>query len=180
MDFYNTQHLHSPLRDHTPVACEAQSPRTAGVHFFEGTLRPRTVRCGADQLNARPVRMLKLFKRRDWKPELIPELQGSYAGLTVRIRDFPCLADTADGSRKVRYRDFGGEFLAALTALLGEIDHLHADLSGGGKRTVQVRIRELAPIEIQLMGQPHSTVRAFHSDLADALIAALESKGIKP
>ena len=124
--------------------------------------------------------MFSLFKRRDWKPELIPELQGSYAGLIVRIRNFPCLVDPADGSRRVRYRDFGGEFLAALTALLGDIHHLRADLSGGGTRTVQVRIRELAPIEIRLTGQPPSTVRAFHSDLADALVAALESKGTKP
>lgn len=126
-------------------------------------------------------RVINLFKRRDWRPEIISELQGSHEGLTVRIRDFPCLVDSADGSRKFRHRGFGGEFLEELTArLLGDYSHLCEELSGGGKRTVLVRLKDLAPIEFHLMGRLPPTVRAFHSDLADAIIVALESKGIRP
>lgn len=125
--------------------------------------------------------MINLFKRRVWTPELISELQGSYEGLRVRIRGFPCLVDPTDGSRKFRYRDFGGEFLAELTdRQLGDVDALRADLSGGGTRTVWVQLRALVPIEVHLAGQPPSTVRGLRSDLADALIVAFESKGIKP
>lgn len=127
------------------------------------------------------LQMINLFKRRDWRPEIISELQGSYEGLTVRIRDFPCLVDPADGSRKFRHRGFGGEFLEEITArLLVDFNHLRADLSGGGTRTVVVRLRDLAPIEFELTGRLPSTVRAFHSDLADAIIVALASKGIEP
>lgn len=125
--------------------------------------------------------MFSLFKRRDWKPELIPELQGECRGLIVRLRNFPCLVDPADGSRKLPSGDFGGDFLAELTdRQLGDFGQLRAALSVSGTRTVAVQLKGLAPIEMDIAGQPPSTAKEFYSDLADAIIAALQSKGIKP
>lgn len=121
------------------------------------------------------------FKRRNWQPELVAELRGSYGGLAVCIRRFPCLADTSDGRRKFRYPDFGAEFLAALTDQLpGNANELRAALSGGEARTVLVQLRDLEPVEVQLAGQPPATSREFHSDLADAIISALKSAGVQP
>lgn len=125
--------------------------------------------------------MFRFFKRRDWKPELMPELKGSHNGLHVTLRNFSCLGDASDGRRKFAYPDFGSEFLAELAdRQLGDFDHVHQALSADAGKTVYVRLRDLPAIEVQLTGRAASRRREFYSDLADALIAAFDSCRIRP
>jgi hypothetical protein len=125
--------------------------------------------------------MFGLFKRRERKPEVLPELKGSHNGLHVVLRNFSCLSDALDGERKYPYPDFGTEFLAELTdRQLGDFDHVRQFLSADAGKTVYVRLRDLPSIEVQVTGRVSSRREEFYSDLADALIAAFESHRIRP
>ena len=125
--------------------------------------------------------MLSLFKRRNWKPDVVPELRGSHDGLNVVVRNLPCLLDPSDGKRKYPYSDFGAEFLGELTdGQLRDFEHIHQVLSSGGGKTVAVTLRDHSPIEVAISGRASEHRKTFYSDLADALISAFESHGIKP
>jgi hypothetical protein len=125
--------------------------------------------------------MFGLFERREWKPEVVPELKGSYKGLHVVLRNFSCLGDASDGKRKYPYPDFGSEFLSELTdRQLGDFDHVRQVLSADAGKTVYVRLRDLPAIEVQVTGRASSSRQQFYSDLADALIAAFDSHHIRP
>jgi hypothetical protein len=125
--------------------------------------------------------MLNYFKRREWKPQTMPELKGACNGLYVTLHNFPCLIDASDGKRKYAYANFGPEFLAELTdRQLSDFEHVRQVLSAGAGMTVQVRLRELGAIEVQVSGHVSARRGQFYCDLADALIAAFEAHGIKP
>jgi hypothetical protein len=125
--------------------------------------------------------MFGLFKRREWKPEIVREMKGSYNGVHVVLRNFSCLSDASDGKRKYPYPDFGAEFLAELTERqLGDFDHVRQVLSADVGKTVYVRLRNLPAIEAQVSGRGSDSRQEFYSDLADALIAAFDSHRIGP
>ena len=125
--------------------------------------------------------MLSFFKRREWKPEIVPELKGVYDGLNVVLHNFPCLVDASDGKRKYAYSDFGREFLAELAdRQLGDFEHVRQVLSAGAGKTAYVRLRDLDAIEVQVTGHVSPRREQFYSDLADALIAAFDAHRIKP
>jgi len=124
--------------------------------------------------------MFGLFKRREWKPEVVSELKGSYNGLHVVLRNFSCLRDPSDGKRKYPYQNFGAEFLAELRdRQLGDFDLIRRVLSADAGKTAYVRLRDLPAIEVQVTGRASSRRDAFYSDLADALIAAFDSHRIR-
>lgn len=69
--------------------------------------------------------MFGLFKRQEWKPEVVSVLKGSCNGLRVVLRNCPCLRDEAGEKRTNAYPDFGTDFLADLTdRQLGDFAHL--------------------------------------------------------
>lgn len=125
--------------------------------------------------------MLSLFKRRDWKPEVLSELKRTNDGLTVVLRNFTCLIDTNAGKRKYPHLDFGAEFLLELTnRQLGDFEHVRRVLSAGAGKTAYVRLRDFGAIEVQVTGRASHRREQFYSDLADALIAAFDTHRIKP
>src|SRR3546814_19069118 len=113
--------------------------------------------------------MQGLFKRRLWKPAIATELKGAHDGLSVTLRNFPYLAHDSDGKRKYAYRDFGFEFITELTEhQLVDFAHVRHVLLAGGTKTVHIRLRNLAVIEVGVAGRASPSELQFHSDLADA------------
>lgn len=112
---------------------------------------------------------------------VVPEMHGTYEGLSVVLRNFPCLVDSSNKKRKYRYSAFGNEFLTELTEhQLGTFEKLSALLAAGDTKTVKVQLRDLGAIEVQLAARTARPARQFYSDLADALIVAFDSERIKP
>lgn len=125
--------------------------------------------------------MFDLFKRKNWQPEVLPEIKGTSNGLSVTLRNFPCRLDASSNTRTYRYSDFGTEFLSEINdRQLGEFKDIYPILTAGAVKTVLVRLRDLPPIEVSLSGRPDERKQQFYSDLADALIDAFEKQRIKP
>lgn len=124
--------------------------------------------------------MFGLFKRKEWQPEVVAEMKGSHDGLSVTVRNFPCLRDAKSGSRTYRTPNFGSDFIHGLTKELGDYKDLRNLLGGGAGKTVIVTLPNLQAIHVSLFGSAPSSDRQLDSNLADALIAAFESQGIKP
>src|SRR5262245_3652586 len=120
--------------------------------------------------------MPRLSQRRNWTPEVVPELRGTYDGLHVVLREFPCLADPSHGRRKYPYAGFGAEFLTQLADRhLGDFEQIRQVLSAGLRKTVYVKVSDLGAIEVQISGRAPLGAHRFYSDLADALIIAFGS-----
>ncbi len=124
--------------------------------------------------------MLGWFKKRSWKPELLPELKGQEGHLIVRLTNLPCLRDDVTGDRKYIFTDFGYDFLMAFHEAIGGAKHAHSRLVAGSAITGDVRLPQQPRIGIEMHGKPHDRVRNFESDIADALINAYESAGLRP
>jgi hypothetical protein len=124
--------------------------------------------------------MFGLFKRKDWQPDVIPLMTGAHDGLSVTVRNFPCLRDSATGSRTYRYPNFGSEFINGVAKELGDYQELRNVLDAKAGKTVVVVLPKLPAIEVSLMGSPSTSSRQLDSNLADAMIAAFESQGLKP
>lgn len=125
--------------------------------------------------------MFGIFKRRNWKPQVIGDLSGTSNGISVLLRNFPCRVDDADGSRTYAYGDFGSEFLQELSDhQLGDFDLVNRTISSGAEKSVYVKLRDLAPFEVRVSGRITGKRDQFYSDLADALIEAFRSQSIKP
>ena len=123
--------------------------------------------------------MCGLFERREWKPETLPELRGSYGQLKVTVRNIPCLYHAKSGRRKYAYSAFGNDFLMALHEQLGDVDLLCAQLKTGASSQAFVTLSSYSPIVVELAGAPNSSRRQFDSDLADALIEAFKSAKLR-
>lgn len=124
--------------------------------------------------------MLGLFKRREWVPEPLAELHGSYEHLNVTVRNLPCRRDAKSGTRKYAYSDFGNDFLMALHEQLGDFERLCAKLKAGASVHAFIKLPSYSPIVVEVSGTPGSSRRQFDSDLSDALIAAFKSVQLKP
>ena len=125
--------------------------------------------------------MLGFFKQKKWMTESISELSGSFNGLQVIVNNLPCLRDPDSGSRKYIFKNFGFEFITELTEIqLGDHVNLTQLLNSGNTKTVYVSVRDLAPITVSLKGVPAQRKAEFYSDVADSLIAAFSSIGLKP
>jgi hypothetical protein len=122
--------------------------------------------------------MLELFKRRDWKQETLPRLDGSFEGLRVTLQSVPCLHDAKSGARKYSYPDFGFDLLAGLHEQLGDFDLLRAKLRAGAAVQIFVNLPSQSRILVELSGIAAASRRDFDSDLGDALIVALERAGL--
>ncbi|MBQ3301569.1 MAG: hypothetical protein IJH04_05450 [Eggerthellaceae bacterium] len=118
-----------------------------------------------------------LFRKRSWEPEVIREIQGAARGLTVRLKNFPCLRDKYTGDRKRISKDFGNEFLEAFHLAIGGAKQAHLRLAGGAKIVSTVRMRQLPAIDFELSGKPDENLTTFNSDIADVLIDAFKSIG---
>ena len=123
--------------------------------------------------------MFGLFERREWNPETLPELRGSYGLLKVTVRNLPCLYDAKSETRKYAYPNFGNDFLLALHEQLGDFDLLCAKLKAGASAQAFVTLSSYSPIVVELTGTPNSSRRQFDSDLADALIEAFKSAKLR-
>jgi hypothetical protein len=124
--------------------------------------------------------MFGLFKRKEWQPEVVTEMKGAHDGLSVTVRDFPCLLDPNSGSRTYRTPNFGNDFIVGVTKELGDYSELRSLLAAGAEKTVIVNLVGLPSIRVSVIGLAPTSDRQLESDLADALIVALDSQGIKP
>ena len=124
--------------------------------------------------------MFGLFKQRSWQHEVLDELRGSEGNLSVRLTAVPCLRDALSGDRKYAWRNFGHDFLMALPDAVGGARYAHDLLSSGSPVVASVRLEQGPAIGVELSGKPSGGVGALESDIADALISAFGSKGLKP
>lgn len=124
--------------------------------------------------------MFGRIKRKDYGPEVIPTMQGSFDGLKVTMHNFPCLREPVSEARTFAFPDFGRKLIDAVVKDLGQFDELQKVLNGGAGKTVVMKLHDLAPFEVSVAGKCSDSDRQFQSDLGDALIAAFESKSIKP
>lgn len=122
--------------------------------------------------------MFGWFKRRSWKPEIIPELKGQEGNLRIKLMDVSCLRDRASGDRKYASPDFGLELLLAIHEKIGSAKSAHARLRAGSTISCIVRLPRLSPIAVELSGKPKENLRNFESDIADLLLNAFSSAGL--
>jgi hypothetical protein len=123
--------------------------------------------------------MLGLFNKKSWQHEVLEELRGSEGNLSVRLTTMPCLRHAASGDRKYAWSDFGHDLLLALHDAIGGAEHAHSRLSAGSSVAASIRLKQGPEIGVEISGKPSSSVRNFESDIADALISAFESRGIR-
>jgi hypothetical protein len=122
--------------------------------------------------------VFEMFKHREWKKEIVPELRGTNGKLAVVLYNLPCLRDPADGTRKFMFHHFGAELLEQLCSnQLADIEHVRRLLSIGAK-TVYVRLRDLPAVVVHLTGQVALDPEQFFSDLADCLVNAFRAEHI--
>lgn len=124
--------------------------------------------------------MFGLFERREWKPETLTEVRGSFHQLAVTVHNVPCLFDAMSGRRKYAYSEFGNDFLKGLHEQLGNFDLLCAKLRAGISAHAYVKVSFYPLIQVDLVGTPDGSRRQFDSDLADTLIEAFKSVGLRP
>jgi hypothetical protein len=125
--------------------------------------------------------MFNLFKRRNWKPEIIEEMQGSFGSLNVVVRNFSCMLDPISGRRRYPRGDFdfGPNFIEELHAQLGDFELLRQILAAGAPKTVYARLKGIPAIEIQIRGTAVRKAQ-FDDELAEALALILEANRISP
>lgn len=123
--------------------------------------------------------MLGLFSKRSWQHEVLEELRGSEGNLSVRLTTVPCLRDAASGDRKYPWSDFGHDLLFALHDAIGGAKHAHSRLNAGSSVVASIRLKQGPEIGVEISGKPNGSVRSFESDIADALISAFESRGVR-
>ena len=124
--------------------------------------------------------MLGLFKKKSWQHEVLDELRGNEGALFVRLTTVPCLRDATSGQRKYAWPDFGHDFLLALYDAVGGVESAYNRLSAGSSIAAFIRLKQGPAIGVDIHGKPGGSVRRFESDIADALIDAFGSKGIRP
>jgi len=109
---------------------------------------------------------------------VLPELRGRLGALDLRLGGLPCRIDPL-GGRRYPWPDFGNELLEALWSTLGDPALLHTRLATGTPVRVEFPLRDGTPLTLELSGRPPAP-RRLASDLADALLAALQSGQIEP
>lgn len=119
--------------------------------------------------------MLGLFASREWKPEVLPEMSGSYQRIKVKVRNFPCLREAKSEIRQFATADFGNVFLMALCEQLGDFKFLRARMQTGAEVHAFVTLAAYSPIAVEISGDPDISREQFNSELADALIEAFKS-----
>jgi hypothetical protein len=119
--------------------------------------------------------MFALFKRREWVPETLAELKGSFAGLHVRMANVPCLREKEGTRCKFPYSDFGFEFLNRLHEQLGASDSLATRLNMGIPAKALIKLRSYPAMTVEIRGKASLDIGQFQSDIADALLAAFDS-----
>jgi hypothetical protein len=124
--------------------------------------------------------VLSWLKKKSWTPDVLPELTGQEGQLIVRLTNVPCLRDAITGSRKYARPDFGYDFLMAFYDAIGGAQQAHSRLLAGSTITTFVRLPQQSAIGVEMSGKPDDSVRVFESDIADALINAFESAGLRP
>ena len=124
--------------------------------------------------------MLGLFKKRKWQPTVLGQLQGSFHGLVVSLWNFPCNVDENTGKLAYSYPDFGVEFLEEFHAKVGDFKQVQEILNSHQKIMASIALRDYPPIQAELSGVSPTSKGQYYSDVADAIIAAFESKSLKP
>ena len=123
--------------------------------------------------------MFGLFKKKEWKPETLPRMVGTFGDICVVVSNFPCRVDKLSGKRTYAYSDFGCEFINELHNKLGEPEQLRRTVTAAGSKKVLVKLRNLPIFEVEIAGSIPSEKGQFYSDIADALIDAFRSQNIK-
>ena len=124
--------------------------------------------------------MLGIFKRRNWIPESIAEMRGTYRDLSITVRGLPCFKEDAGTRRKYPYPNFGFELLNGLHDQLGRPDMLAAQLNTGASAHALITLRAYPPISVELRGKPDPNAAQFQSDIADTLLDAFKSVDLQP
>lgn len=109
---------------------------------------------------------------------VLSELRGREGALDLRLDGLPCRIDPL-GGRRYPWPDFGNELLEALWNALGDPARLHTRLASGAPVRVEFPLRDGSALTLELSGRPPAR-RHLESDLADALLAALQSGRIEP
>jgi hypothetical protein len=124
--------------------------------------------------------MFNLFKKKEWINEAFSVISGNTAQLHITIRNFPCRKEKDEKYWHYAYSDFGNDFISELSGnKLSEYSTVASELNEGKILSLPVKLKDLSEITVEIQGR---SVRKneFYSDLADAVIDAMERNGIKP
>jgi len=124
--------------------------------------------------------MWKLFEKKEWVDETFSVISGNAAELHITIYDFPCRKAKGGRHWHYRYSNFGNDFITELSEReLSDFASTASALTEGKVIRVPVKLKGLSEIVVEIQGRP-ATKREFYSDLADAIIDAMDKNGIKP
>ena len=124
--------------------------------------------------------MWNLFEKKEWIDDTFSVISGDAAELHVIIYRFPCRKTRGGKHWHYRYRNFGNDFITELSdRQLSNFTSVASDLTEGKVVRVPVKVKGLPEIVVEIQGRPGGK-REFYSDLADAIIDAMNKNGIKP
>jgi hypothetical protein len=124
--------------------------------------------------------MRNIFEKKEWVDETFSVISGNAGDLHVTIYDFPCRKAKGGQHWHYRYRNFGNEFITELSdRQLSDFTSVASALTEGKTVRVPIRLNGLPQIVVEIQGRP-SHKRQFYSDLADAIIDAMDKNGVKP
>lgn len=116
-----------------------------------------------------------------WLEETLPVINGNSPSLDVTINRFPVRKRVGESYWHYRYSNFGNDFITELSdRQLKDFDSFSQLLNAGKIIKVPVKVKELPIIEVEIHGSASSGTRTFYSDLADAIIDAMEKNKIRP
>lgn len=123
--------------------------------------------------------MFGLFTRHKWTPETVAEMHGTYRDLSVTLRNVPCLREEHGSVRKFASPDFGLHLLNELHEQLGSMDALASRLNAGAPACALITLSGYQPVSVELRGKLGQKAWELQSDIADALLEAFKSVGLR-
>ena len=124
--------------------------------------------------------MFGLFKKRKWQQATLEKLRGNFQGLSVSLSNVPCRIDDISGVLSYPYPDFGAEFIGEFHRQIGAFEQVQEQLASHTTIMAIVSLRDYKPINVELCGTPPKSRQQYDSDVADAILAAFNEKGLKP
>lgn len=118
---------------------------------------------------------------KEWVEKELPEIEGESGTIIVRCRPFPFRQKAGGEQRKFLYPDFGSDFRHELMDVqLSDWEGLKEKFAQVGKTVVSVSMKKCAPITVEVECSKLLKPPQFFSDLADAIIDAMEKNSIRP
>lgn len=116
-----------------------------------------------------------------WVDKWLPEVVGKSKTVVVRCQPFPCKQEANGGKRKYLYSDFGSDFRHELMDVhLSDWNRLKNQLAKDKNITVIVSANMSNSISVEIECVKQLNEQQFFSELADAIIDAMDKYGIQP